>query len=154
MMFDSGFKACMRRVLPVALAPLAALLIPGIAAAQQGVCRTDPQVWLTDGTKISISPTIGDDASAIVAIVYEIHVPAGIGETQVVYTGGALTGKELVVILPDAPAGTYTADTTVLDANNPTVEVRYQVITPGIAPVTTASANGTTIATLFPAVVQ
>ena len=154
MMFDAGFKACMRRVLPVVLAPLAALLIPGMAAAQQGVCRTDPQVWLTDGTKISISPTIGDDANAIIAIVYEIHVPAGIGETQVVYTGGALTGKELVVIVPDAPPGTYTADTSVLDANNPTVEVRYQVVTPGIAPASTAPADSPTIDTLFPAVVQ
>jgi hypothetical protein len=154
MPFHANLSARIRRALPLVLVPLCAFLVPSMASAQNGVCRVDPQVWMSNGTKIAISATIDDDPSNINAVVYALHVPLNADSVRVVYTGGALTGKESVWVVPDAAPGVYTASTTVLDDSAPTVTLRYQIVMPGVDPAATSLTSGTAITPLLSSVLQ
>jgi hypothetical protein len=75
------------------------------ASAAIRICRGDPRVWLSNGTQIAMTATIGADASQVKLITYTVHVPRGLSVTKVVYTGGALANKERVVVLFDRTSG-------------------------------------------------
>lgn len=82
------------------------------AGATWSSCSGDPIVWLSNGDKITITETINDAASDVLGVTYLVHGPVGTTVSQIVYTGGALSGLESVQFVADDPAGTY--DTTTL----------------------------------------
>jgi hypothetical protein len=77
---------------------------PSASAAVSG-CRTDPKVWLSDGTKLTMIASVAADPNQVRMITYTVHVPRGLSVSQILYTGGALAGKERVVVLFDRTSG-------------------------------------------------
>jgi hypothetical protein len=75
------------------------------AAAIVVSCRADPIVWLSNGTKVTMTASIAADASQVNLITYTVHAPRGLAAAKVVYTGGALQNKERVVTLFDRASG-------------------------------------------------
>lgn len=91
-------------------------------------CTTDPKVFVSNGTKVTITPQINDDASDVSSIVYTVHGPVGTNATNVVYTGSVFTGKETVVYVADQPGSTtYLIDTAVTTATSSGVGVTVPV---------------------------
>jgi hypothetical protein len=75
------------------------------AAALVRSCRGDPIVWLSNGTKVTMIASIAADASQVKMVTYTLHAPRGTTVTNIVYTGGALSGKERVIVLFDRASG-------------------------------------------------
>jgi hypothetical protein len=109
-----------RRITHLGLA--AGLLVTGLVAgpwtaheagAIWTTCNGDPIVWLSNGDKIQINVSINDTASDVQNVTYLVEGPAGTTVSQIVYTGGALSGLETVQFVADEPAGTYDTSTLV-----------------------------------------
>jgi hypothetical protein len=75
------------------------------AAALVRSCRGDPIVWLSNGTKVTMIASIAADASQVKLVTYTLHAPRGTSVDKVVYTGGALSGKERVMVVFDRVSG-------------------------------------------------
>jgi hypothetical protein len=107
-------------VLSVLLTGLAAspMLTPA-AEASMSSCRSDPLVYLSNGTVWDLYATIGTATSNVTKVAYVMHVPAGITMTRYSITPLAgLTGKETFVLYSDAPARTYKTDIFVQTTTN------------------------------------
>ena len=102
-------------------------------------------VHLTNGTQVHLSAAIAADASDVSAVTYTVHVPSGTSLTRVVFTGGALAGKEAVNVISDLQSGAYVVDTTVSAATSTDVQIRMLV--PGSGSASTAGQTGTTLET-------
>lgn len=96
-------------VMAVALLGFAA---PGGASASVGLCRTDPIVMLSNGVTMRLTTGVNDASSDVQSVLYTVALPAGVSINQVVYTGGALGGKESVVAQTANDGSAY--NTTVL----------------------------------------
>jgi hypothetical protein len=84
---------------------LLSLLATGSASAAFKGCRGDPKVWLSNGVKLTMTASIAADASQVKMVTYTVHVPRGLKVEKIVYTGGALTDKERVVMVFDRTSG-------------------------------------------------
>jgi hypothetical protein len=104
------------------------------ASAGLRVCRADPIVWLSNGTKVTMTASIAADASQVKLITYTVHAPRGLSVRSIVYTGGALKDKERVVVLFDRTSGYQIEVVTTLAAT--------------VVPVTITAAVGNTRQTL------
>jgi hypothetical protein len=94
---------------------LAGLALPAThVSAMLRSCRTDPILTFSDGSKLTVTATINTDESSITGVVYVVHAPAGLTVKNTVFTGGNLSGKEIVVLLADQQPGVYQTDTLVL----------------------------------------
>jgi hypothetical protein len=82
------------------------------ASAAVSGCRADPIVWLSNGTKLTMTASIAADPSQVQMITYTLHAPRGLTVKQIVYTGGVLQAKERVVMLFDRASG-YVIETRV-----------------------------------------
>jgi len=91
---------------------LATLPVSTVSAALR-TCRTDPIVLLSNGYGMSISSIVGTDVANVVMIRYTLHVPQGVTAKRVVYTGGALAGKETLTLVADQANGRYAVETAV-----------------------------------------
>jgi hypothetical protein len=80
------------------------------------ICRTDPIVFLSDGTRVKMTAEIGTAAPNVQSIVYTLHAPVGTSVVQIVHTGPAL--PDFVDFHADRAAGTYDTDTIVTVAGN------------------------------------
>jgi len=80
------------------------------------ICRTDPIVFLSDGTKVKMTAEIGTAAENIQGIVYTLHAPQGTSVVRIVYPGQQV--PETVVFYADRSANTYDTDTIVSVAGN------------------------------------
>src|SRR4029450_522865 len=69
------------------------------AAAIVRGCRGDPKVWLSNGTKVTMTASIAAAASQINRVTYILHVPYGVAVNHVLYTGGVLKDKERVIVV-------------------------------------------------------
>jgi hypothetical protein len=87
---------------------LSAALAQQVTAGMRA-CRADPIVWLSNGAKVTMKARIAADASQVKLITYTVHAPRGLSLTHIVYTGGALKGKERVIMLFDRTSG-YTIE--------------------------------------------
>jgi hypothetical protein len=83
------------------------------ASAALRTCRTDPIVFLSDGHKVSLSVTMATDAANVSQIRYVLHVPSGVRVTDVIFTGGEMARKEMVMVWADLPANSYKSETSV-----------------------------------------
>jgi hypothetical protein len=84
---------------------LASMLGAEQAAAVVKGCRGDPIVWLSNGTKITMTARIAAPASQVKSVTYTIHAPRGASVNKIVYTGGVLKDKERVVVVFDRVKG-------------------------------------------------
>ncbi len=87
---------------------------PTTTFAAISICRTDPIVWFTDGSRVQMSVSIGADVSNVVKIVYVIQTPLTKKVSKIVYTGGALAGKESVTVVAGKLNNGWTTQTTVM----------------------------------------
>src|SRR5437016_4616049 len=71
----------------------------GTASATVGPCRTDPVIFLSDGTILKVDATINVDPADLTRVRYNIRIPVGTSVTSVVYTGGGTA--EIVVPNPE-----------------------------------------------------
>lgn len=95
------------------LGMLAGSMLATGAQAHITYCRSDPQVFLSNGMKVELTATISTDSSYVDSVKYVLHAPAGTSVTSVVYTGGAFAGKESLSFYADGPANEYDGSTTV-----------------------------------------
>jgi hypothetical protein len=79
-------------------------------------CRSDPKVYLSDGSIVQLSATIEAPPGQVKQVDYTVHVPAGASVNHVVYTGGNLKGKEVLSVVADDAPVTYDTDTVVYAA--------------------------------------
>jgi hypothetical protein len=91
-------------------------LMPHDARAAISACRSDPKVYLSDGSIVQLSATIDAPPGQVKQVDYTVHVPAGASVNHVVYTGGSLKGKELLSVVADDTAVTYDTETVVYTA--------------------------------------
>jgi hypothetical protein len=106
-MFQIQFRQ-VRQVLTIAgllLGLLVSLQSAEQAAAIVRACRGDPIVWLSNGTKVTMTAQIAADASEVKLVTYTVHAPRDVSVDKVVYTGGALKDKERVVVVFDRVSG-------------------------------------------------
>jgi hypothetical protein len=101
---------------PLAAAALAAGLLTGPlmlhhADASLGVCRTDPVIGLSDGTRIQVETAVQDVKQDVKAVTYTVHVPAGSVVSYVQYGGGYLKHLESVQVEADNASNTFDVDT-------------------------------------------
>jgi hypothetical protein len=80
------------------------------------ICRTDPLVFLSDGTKVKMTAEIGTAAENVQGIVYTLHAPRGTSVVRIVYPGQQV--PETVIFHADRPANTYDIDTIVSVSGN------------------------------------
>lgn len=88
-------------------------LLPQVADAQVGPCRSDPVVSLSDGSQIDLSATIADDVSDVVQVAYVLHGPVGTSVVSVLGTDGAMGLKETFSYYADLSPDTYDSATLV-----------------------------------------
>lgn len=91
---------------------LASLSMTSIASAHHSGCRTDPIIYLSNGTQFNMVINISDDSSDVNKVTYAVHGPSGTTVTKIVYTGNAFAGKEFFTYTANEKTGhfdTYTA---------------------------------------------
>ena len=92
-------------------------LTPAAQASFDG-CRSDPIIYLSDGTALDLTADIGTNVSNITEITYSVHVPRGLNVLLYLATPNiGFKGKEAFVLFNDAPAGQYETDTFVQTSN-------------------------------------
>jgi hypothetical protein len=106
-----------RRRSVVVMALLVGALLSAVlaqeATAGLRACRADPIVWLSNGQAVQMSVGVAAPAYDVHQITYILHVPRGTTVRKIVYTGGALSSKERVYVIPDMPLSRYRIDTLV-----------------------------------------
>jgi hypothetical protein len=96
---------------------LTASLTPVVQASLDG-CRSDPVIYLSDGTALDVTADIGTSVSNVTTIAYFVHVPPGLHMILYLATPTlGFKGKEVFTLYNDAPAGQYKTDTYVLTVN-------------------------------------
>jgi hypothetical protein len=89
------------------------LVLIGSANAAGMFCRSDPIVYLSDGTRLQFNAKIQTSLDDVIGIRYELHVPAGVQIDRIVYTPNWARTKETVELIADQPAGRYQISTVV-----------------------------------------
>ena len=84
---------------------------PRPATAAIVACRTDPIVLLSNGMVVRVTVKIADTADNVEHITYVLRAPRGTRVVNLVYTGGALLGKETLIFVADQRRGRYVAAT-------------------------------------------
>ena len=100
----------------ITLGLLATTAMGSTASAQIIGCRTDPQVFLSNGMRVELSDAVNADAVDVDEVVYTLHLPVGVTPTRVVYTGRGLFGKETLLVFSDNPDGQYDGSSVVYSA--------------------------------------
>jgi hypothetical protein len=97
-----------RRLIFAAAIGVAGLVTPLTAAGSHaaGVCRSDPIVWLSNGYKVQLASSIFASPSAVSAVDYDLHVPAGVAVTKLVYTKGRIGRLEHISVYADSASKT------------------------------------------------
>lgn len=82
-------------------------------------CSTDPIITLSNGHTVQISDQISDTPTNVSKVDYQLHVPAGVTATKVIYPADNTAGiPETFEFYADAPSGTYKSFNTVYDKNS------------------------------------
>ena len=96
-----------KKITLIAVLMISMLLIVSQVSAAHIACRSDPIVFLSDGTRLQFNTEISTSLDDISSIRYEVHVPVGVSADRINYTPSWARAKELVVIVADQPAGSY-----------------------------------------------
>jgi hypothetical protein len=128
---------------------MALSLLAGVVSrsdAAYAICRTDPTIYLSDGTTLVAYADIQDTASDIQNVNYEVHVPSGVIATGMVYDQYGYL--ESVTIIDDQPLGSYSVGETITTGSN-TSFTAYAQISGGTCNTQTAQKNGSSNNTLW-----
>jgi hypothetical protein len=99
-------KFAMRFVMVMVL--LSVIFAPvSVASAAMRICRTDPIIWLSDGSKLTLTSSVAANASEIKQALYIVHVPMGVTATKIIYTADGLDGREIARVIADGKPGQY-----------------------------------------------
>jgi len=96
-----------KKFVTIAILMLTMLLVVSQVSAAHIACRSDPIVYLTDGTRLQFATEIATSLDDVISIRYEVHVPVGVSANRINYTPSWARAKELVVIVADQPVGSY-----------------------------------------------
>jgi hypothetical protein len=94
------------------------------ASAHISVCRSDPVVFLTDGTRIDLVVDVSDASADLRTVSYALHAPRGMSVSHVVYTSG-MASKETLAFVADQPTNRYTATVTVNLTSSQSVPITF-----------------------------
>jgi hypothetical protein len=90
--------------------------LAGRSEAAYAICRTDPTIYLSDGTTMVAYADIKDDASDIQNVNYEVHVPSGVIATGMTYD--QYGSVESVTIIDDQPLRSYSVGISITTGAN------------------------------------
>lgn len=85
-------------------------LTPRETHAFIGVCRDDPQLWLSNSHKVQVSFSLPDTTTVInsvQSIHYDIHIPAGASVASWNDPSSPFTGKSTWTVTADMPKSEY-----------------------------------------------
>jgi hypothetical protein len=99
---------------------LVAGFTPHTASAEIDICRTDPVLALSNGSKLTLQSTIQTSRANVRRVVYNVTIPAGLRWT-VSYPGGSDSVKEVVKVAAASSAGRYFASTKVVTSTRVSV---------------------------------
>ena len=85
---------------------LCAIAFPVSVRAAMDGCRSDPVVYLSDGTVLDVSAEIGTSPQNVSGVHYAIHGPRGVNLVLAVSTPGILFHEDFTYVA-DANAGEY-----------------------------------------------
>jgi len=117
---------------------ITSLFLPGGAHAQLSGCHSVPKITLSNGAQVTLSASSSLAVGQATQIAYDLHVPAGLSVTHIVYTGGAYAGKETLTVQADDAASTYDS-TTVLYSSNTGSSVQAQTTVTQVSTVSGAA---------------
>jgi hypothetical protein len=86
---------------------LALSLVVAQVNAASMTCRSDPIVFLSNGTKLQIGVAVNTSLDDLNSIQYEVHVPVGVSINRVIYTPQWARSKESVTLIADQAPDTY-----------------------------------------------
>jgi hypothetical protein len=75
--------------------------------AARMLCRSDPIVFLSDGTRLQFNAAIGTARENVRSIRYELHAPAGVSIDRIVFTPNWAREIETVQLINDQAPGNY-----------------------------------------------
>lgn len=83
------------------------MVAPLTVQAARMICRSDPIVFLSDGTRLQFDAAISTDVANVTAINYQLHVPAGVTIDHIVFTPKWARDIETVDLIQDQAPGNY-----------------------------------------------
>jgi hypothetical protein len=83
------------------------LVAPISVNAARMVCRSDPIVFLSDGTRLQFNAVVETAKENVTSIRYVVHVPAGVSADRVVFTPNWARDVETVELVNDQAPGNY-----------------------------------------------
>lgn len=86
---------------------LAAPIAVQTVDAARMVCRSDPIVFLSDGTRLQFDAAIETALENIQGIHYELHVPVGVSIDRIIFTPKWAREIETVELIADQAPGNY-----------------------------------------------
>ena len=142
-----SFRPALRSLLLAGTVAMTLMVsLAGRSDAAYAICRTDPTIYLSDGTTLVAYADIKDDASDIQGVNYEVHVPSGVIATGMTYDQYGYL--ESVTIVDDQPVGSYTVGTTITTGANVSFTA-YASISGSTCTTQTAQQNGSSGHTLW-----
>ena len=100
---------------------IAASLCAGLALLVTGTgtafgltgCRSDPVITLSNGVTLVMWESIGDSASDVKSVKYQVDVPTGVSVRSVVYAGDVAANLQSVTVSANENSGNYDTYSTV-----------------------------------------
>lgn len=103
------------------------LAAPMSAYAARVFCRSDPIVFLSDGTRLQFNASIEAAREDVTGIHYFLHAPAGVTIDRIVFTPNWAREIETVELVNDQAAGNYVIVAHV-SVNGPSVGVEIRAM--------------------------
>jgi hypothetical protein len=127
-----SLSTCRRALLAGGLlaAGLGSAVLPSAPAHAALIgCNSDPQIYLSNSVKDTVSAYLPNETSTsdIQKIVYAVHIPSGVTVTSIHYTSG-LASQEQVTVTADNPANVYSTTTTVYTSSAQAVQATTQAV--------------------------
>jgi hypothetical protein len=82
-------------------------LFPIASQAASMFCRSDPIVFLSDGTRLQFNASIETARNSVTGIHYQVHVPIGVTIDRIVFTPNWASDIETVELINDQAADNY-----------------------------------------------
>lgn len=81
--------------------------LPIVANAASMFCRSDPIVYLSDGTRLQFDSEIATNRENVQSVHYQLHVPTGVSIERIIFTPHWARAIETVELVPDQADGNY-----------------------------------------------
>jgi hypothetical protein len=82
-------------------------LFPIASQAASMFCRSDPILFLSDGTRLQFNASIETASNSVNGIHYQVHVPIGVSIDRIVFTPNWASDIETVELINDQASGNY-----------------------------------------------